>query len=664
MTEPSSLDFGSPASAEEPQVYVGIFPASHCQIREQLEDADRRLSELQSSSVPVTPVAQTHGHMAPLPEEDEIDGELNAADGSATPIKAGANSKRLSTASMASTGYAFASPDGRRLSNLLQLSPIRTEGPSGARPPPPLPSLKCGDETAAGAMEPLVDEVACALREWYSLLYTHLARRDYALFNNVRAQADELHAGRRALLAATLSGDEGVRLRSHIVDRLVRGNIMQGLDVIVRHPTSGGLVEVDDDVSNDMRPNDRRAWVTGVRMYAMQVALAYSTASNGPSAMGQPDHSMSSLAALPGGTATAAALAAPRTTAFTPMPGPTSAAATDATSSRFHHVYLDLRAFVGSLCAPGETAELSFSLFNKSDTRFVTEEFCVVLNQHGAPIAEERMGRARTLFIDLSTHDVQDAIFLVCRVVKNGSMKSAVAAPSSGSPSRESIQMSPTASASNDADTRSYVSAVIEDDTSASPNMVSTSRLGSRQSVRRPFGCAVLDISQLTKESPTSPVASTPAGNDDRSMPIFVPVSEAAFSTLHEDIIASRIKEFEKSPRADLVAVRVRVFHGDSAQAVVDQHPSLLTGAPLTQRLGFPDVVAPELVRSDVYIKLWSGEFGLGPLDGGSAGSRRMQQLTSGGPKNIEVSAEVRRRDGSVVQRAISRGTGEPKVSQ
>ena len=46
--------------------------------------------------------------------------------------------------------------------------------------------------------------------------------------------------------------------------------------------------------------------------------------------------------------------------------------------AKFYHVFLDLRTFVTSPCAPrlSETAELFFSLYNQVESRFVSEEFC------------------------------------------------------------------------------------------------------------------------------------------------------------------------------------------------------------------------------------------------------------------------------------------------
>lgn len=63
---------------------------------------------------------------------------------------------------------------------------------------------------------------------------------------------------------------------------------------------------------------------------------------------------------------------------------------------------------------------------------------------------------------------------------------------------------------------------------------------------RRPFGCAVLELSQLKQMVEEGlEVSSTREYN----MPIYVPSHEATFSMLHQDIISKNVKEYEKSPR-------------------------------------------------------------------------------------------------------------------
>ncbi|GAA5903536.1 hypothetical protein JCM5296_006854 [Sporobolomyces johnsonii] len=667
---PSSVS--GPVLPEEPEVSLGIFPASHVQIREHLEDAERKLSDLAAQAearereaqkaAARLPSKMMNGRMEPLQEEDEEeenDFEASRQNGPVSLVANGSPTKARNRTSVGSIA-SFASQLSTDQQLALQSSRASQYGgpePADTRPAPPLPNLKCGDETASGADEPLIDEIACALREWASLLYTHLYHRDYALFESVRNHLEVLHAGRKQLLARTLSQEESLKLRKEAVARLVQGNIEQGLDIIVRHPVWGGLVDVN--VEGEI---ERKGWLSIVRMYAMQVALAYSakTSDTGLPRLAPQSHSPD-LNSLAQSTRSTHIFGADQ---HEPSP-PFASVVSSSSSTKFHHVFVDVRSLVASICAPGELVELYFSLFNKTDARYVTEEFCLILNHNGVPIrdSDTKDGRMRTLFRDLSQHDVQDQLYLVCRLVKNGAIKSpngsSAPAPTSTPPmgSRSTFSSStPTARS----ETASMDSASVASHTgtdhegSSREGMLWTDGTG-RLSYRRPFGCAVLEISQFNK----------PAGSaetlEEHQMPIFVPVNESAISTLHEDIIGSRIKEIEKSPRADHLSVAVRILHGEVPELVHDM-PNLLADVPLTNRLGFPDVVFPGDQRNEVYVKLWSGDFG-GAASATST-TRSLAQLAASSARNIEVTAELRSRDGTTVERVLSRGAGEPNVSQ
>lgn len=671
---PGSVASGAEAAlVEEPQVFVGVFPSAHVHIREHLDDAETRLADMYAK-------AQEQGHaasslqpphsasgslakpqMETLPEEDE---NVASMPNSPSVTPSSASQARMQ--------------QQQRRRHSLALGPDGRDGES--RPPPPLPSLKCGDETVSGASEPLVDEIACAIREWSSLMYTYLARRDYATFAAVRGHIDVLHVARRQLLAQTLSEDEVAKLRRECVARLVKGNVAQGLDVIVRHPTRGGLVNIDftgKDIDVDN-------WVSGIRLYALQVALAYVDHQHEAQGRGQgAGHGgfghghLSGLAAFETTASNAFGIVSPMTTrdsilaAAGGLPfkrqtrlsltgtgvtgsgtrstygidgggGSTSIDESESARAKYFHVFLDVRAFLASPCSPGETVELYFSLYNKAEARFLTEEYCVILNHHGVPArkADERQTKMCTLFTDLSPNDMQD-LNIVCRIVRNGAMRLGSSGDQKLTPANpdEGLQ-SPTSARS--ADTH-------DGPLSALPGFRHKRMVGDR-TFRRPFGCAVLSLGQ---DHHFEIDVTNSSVKKEHVMPIFVPVNEAAFSTLHQDIIASRIREFEKSPRAEMIAVDVKVFHGEM-QSLLRENPSILTGAALTARLGFPDVVFPGDQRNEAYIKLWSGEFypASNKMPGGST------------PKNIQVSIEVRTRNGNVLENVISRGSGEPSVTQ
>ncbi|CAG8816018.1 31003_t:CDS:1, partial [Racocetra persica] len=365
------------------------------------------------------------------------------------------------------------------------------------RPPPPLPSLECGDDTISGKTEPLVDEIASTVREWSSLLPKYLDERKYSMFRTVKDQINDLLQGRRQLLAQTLSQDELSKLRKELVNKLVVGNLIQELDIIVRDPEKGFLA----DETN----------ISAIRLYQLQAQLSLLNMDKAKS---------DSLLMSP-------TIASPLQSLYNPTP-------TDSTSHapKFYHVFLDLKAWVASISSPGEFTELYFSLYTKADSRFITEEYFIVLNHNGVPKDEAKIGKIRTLFTDLSHHDIQEQIYLLCRIVRTGSMKMIDKDLSKETGSMSSL-FSKTSKDSDNPDQSSHVS------TKSSP-----------QTFRRPFGCAVLEISHLLqgKEKETF---------SEHAMQIYVPVQESTFATLHEDIIHSRVKEYEKSPRAEMISVSI-----------------------------------------------------------------------------------------------------------
>ncbi len=185
-------------------------------------------------------------------------------------------------------------------------------------------------------------------------MFTYLARRNYTLFHTVRDHIEALHLGRRQLLAQTLSTEETLNLRRDCVIRLVSGNVVQNLDVIVRHPDGGGLVTVDVEGKVD-----QRSWMSAIRMYVMQVALAYiEVAPSSPKGtISSPIHkAIASSASSPSvlQNSSIIPLPTPAASAFSegtlparPVSGSrpsTYAAPLTHSIAKFYHVYLEVRA--------------------------------------------------------------------------------------------------------------------------------------------------------------------------------------------------------------------------------------------------------------------------------------------------------------------------------
>lgn len=79
---------------------------------------------------------------------------------------------------------------------------------------------------------------------------------------------DALFLGRRQLLSQMLSGEELIRIRRECVSRLVKCNVAQGLEVIVRSLEDGSVVGIDKD-----RSLTSSGWMGGVLAYIYQVQV-------------------------------------------------------------------------------------------------------------------------------------------------------------------------------------------------------------------------------------------------------------------------------------------------------------------------------------------------------------------------------------------------------
>lgn len=540
MDPSSSNQKPSSRAGQVQQVFIGIFPASHIFVRDEVSDAEGHLTELfnalnspadgRTSEELFANWNKSMREMDPVREEDEDNDTATRKSFKLTP------------------------PPDQALSTRARLpvypASIRSVSPTESqfnKPLPPRPTLTSGDDTLSGSAQPIIDEIASALREWHALMFQYLAQRDYRLFHAVREYIEVLHLGRRQLLSQTLSSEETVNLRRECVARLVSGNLMQNLDVIVRHPTWGGLVNVD--VEGDI---DQRSWMSAIRMYALQAALAQMDVSptpNTPYKMphmnGSIDYSVSAPTPIPLSASLHSAFPElPRPRGHSRLIGSLSPSSPSQAKAKFYHVFLDLRAFVASPCAPGETAELFFSLYNKADARFVSEEFCAVLNHNGV-LARDPSARIRTLFTDLVQSDAQDPIYLVCKIVRNGSMKMASNMGSISENPRQTLIGS-----------NAYANGSMSSD-SFSRNSTSTEP---PQQYRRPFGCAVLELTQLSAMAAEQVEVSS---TREHTMPIFVAVNETTFSMLHQDILNHNVREYEKSPRS------VSITCSDDLQLIV-----------------------------------------------------------------------------------------------
>ncbi|KAG5460618.1 MAG: C2 domain in Dock180 and Zizimin proteins-domain-containing protein, partial [Olpidium bornovanus] len=276
------------------------------------------------------------------------------------------------------------------------------------------------------------------------------------------------------------------------------------------------------------------------------------------------------------------------------------------------HVYLEVKAAVASACGLGETAEFHFSLYNSraEKEKFITESYCLVLNSSGIPRDESKAGKMCTLFIDLSHRDMNENLWLLCRIIRNGRMKYA----------EKDRDLAPS-----------------EPGPSPLPKEFAQGK-ACGTTFRRPFGVAAFHVGALLEDKKEV--------DCECDMKIYVPKDELQFAQLHEAIIG-RCEDLEESKKADKLRIALRSFSGDLNQ-VVGSQLGLLQGIPYTARREFPDVVMPGITRNELYVTLVSAEFQQG-------------RKTAG--KNVEVVLEVRHANGETLADVISRGAGEPMMT-
>ncbi|KIR81379.1 cytoplasmic protein [Cryptococcus gattii EJB2] len=674
----------------EPSVLIGIFPASVCHVRSGNENDTGELSVAYEKAIRAAqqryrrvdevsdydhPALGTGGlsEMDTVKEEDEEDAVLVSRpqnlDIERAVVEVGSSEGRpIDVLSRKGSKSSFSRPN-RPKSLVLEQKETLIEKDKDQ---PPLPRLTAGDSTSGGQQWPLVDEIACAIREWYSRLPTYLANREYRLFNTVTQHIDALFLGRRQLLSQMLSDDELVRVRRECVSRLVKCNVAQGLDVIVRSFEDGSMVVVDKK-----RAYSGTRWAGGISCYVYQVRLAYidvipldnvfEEVFSSRKALSQP-HAL--------------------TSAKDDFP--------DLPTGSFYHLFLDVRAFVANPCAPGETAELYFSLYNKRHKRFISEEFCLILNHYGSPSrdSEQRLGRLRTLFTDLKAEDLAPDTYLVCKIIRNGAMKTrsdngmpSVSLSASVARHRSSLyDISATElSDHNQRQSESFMDLTDDsfsvtsgngpeshrpptvDTTNAAPvSMVGGgSAFGSKIRVKRPLGWAVMLLPPMSK--PIGDGLDRDGGGVEQSVKIYVPREEKDFAKMFDDVIHNRVKHYMTFPnqsyRAQYIVLYLKSLRGPAPQ-LVREHPSLLQDIPLTSRLSFPDVVFPGQSRHDLYIKLCSATFRSAPSPS-SASTRMKKNVSISHNGDVQVAMEIRKVDGTVIEDAImAGGSGERGTSQ
>ncbi|XP_010145059.1 PREDICTED: dedicator of cytokinesis protein 2-like, partial [Eurypyga helias] len=219
-------------------------------------------------------------------------------------------------------------------------------------------------------------------------------------------------------------------------------------------------------------------------------------------------------------------------------------------SSPTHSLYVFVRNFV---CRIGEDAELFMSLYDPQKSTIISENYLVRWGSKGFPKEIDMLNNLKVVFTDLGNKDLgRDKIYLVCQIVRVGRMDL------------------------KDSNSKKYT-----------------------QGLRRPFGVAVMDITDIIKGKAES----------DEEKQHFIPFHPVAADNDFLHSLLSKVTASKGDSGGQGLWVTVKMLVGDVIQTRKD-YPHLVDRTTVVARkLGFPEIIMPGDIRNDIYITLMYGDF-------------------------------------------------------
>uniref|UniRef100_A0A3Q2TB99 Dedicator of cytokinesis 2 n=1 Tax=Fundulus heteroclitus TaxID=8078 RepID=A0A3Q2TB99_FUNHE len=259
-------------------------------------------------------------------------------------------------------------------------------------------------------------------------------------------------------------------------------------------------------------------------------------------------------------------------------------------SSPTHSLYVFVRNFV---CRIGEDSELFMSLYDPVKQAIISENYLVRWGSSGFPKEIEMLNNLKVVFTDLGNKDLsREKIYLICQIVRVGRM-----------------------------------------DLKEANNKKCT--LG----LRRPFGVAVMDISDIIKGKIEC----------DEEKQFFIPFFPVVAENDFLHTLLNKVTALRGDSGGQGLWVTMKALVGDIVQ-IRKEYPHLVDRSTVVARkLGFPEIIMPGDVRNDIYLTLQGGDFD------------KYNKTTQ---KNVEVIMWVCDEEGKVIQNSICLGAGDKPVSE
>ncbi|KAF5913208.1 hypothetical protein HPG69_016823, partial [Diceros bicornis minor] len=259
-------------------------------------------------------------------------------------------------------------------------------------------------------------------------------------------------------------------------------------------------------------------------------------------------------------------------------------------SSPTHSLYVFVRNFV---CRIGEDAELFMSLYDPNKQMVISENYLVRWGSRGFPKEIEMLNNLKVVFTDLGNKDLnRDKIYLICQIVRVGKM-----------------------------------------------DLKDTNTKKCTQGLRRPFGVAVMDITDVIKGKVES----------DEEKQHFIPFHPVTAENDFLHSLLGKVTASKGDSGGQGLWVTMKMLVGDIIQIRKD-YPHLVDRTTVVARkLGFPEIIMPGDVRNDIYITLLQGDFD------------KYNKTTQ---RNVEVIMCVCSEDGKTLPNAICVGAGDKPMSE
>ncbi|XP_061643350.1 dedicator of cytokinesis protein 2-like isoform X1 [Phyllopteryx taeniolatus] len=258
-------------------------------------------------------------------------------------------------------------------------------------------------------------------------------------------------------------------------------------------------------------------------------------------------------------------------------------------SSPTHSLYVFVRNFV---CRVGEDSELFMSLYDPNQQTIISENYLIRWGSKGFPKEIDMLNNLKVVFTDFGNKDLsREKIFLICQIVRVGRMD------------------------------------------------LKESNKKCTQGLRRPFGVAVMDISDIIKGKVEC--------DEEKQffIPFFPVVAENDF--LHNFL--NKVTTSRGDSGGQGLWVTMKALVGDTVQ-IRKEYPHLVDrSTAVARKLGFPEIIMPGDVRNDIYLTLQGGDFD------------KYNKTTQ---KNVEVIVCVCDQMGKVVQNSICLGAGDKATSE